>query len=261
MKFFIFFFILLSSPVIAKEADLSKVFAKYSVDGAIVITSLKSGNSYVHNDKRANTKFTVASTFKIPNTLIAIQEGIVTAKTDIFKWSGKVYEIETWNKDQTLGSAFQVSCVWCYQEIAEKVGKNAYLKHLSVIGYGDLSKPFKLSRFWLNGSLQLSAIEQAKFLRSLYQENLPFSQKAYNILKDIMRVQQNSEFILYAKTGMAISSKPAVGWYVGYVETKDDVWFFATNIAVRSSSDLPLRKRITLEALESVGAITAIESK
>jgi beta-lactamase class D len=45
------------------------------------------------------------------------------------------------------------------------------------------------------------------------------------------------------------------GWYVGYVETKDDVWFFATNIDTKSKDDLIKRKAITLEALKIKGII------
>ena len=44
-------------------------------------------------------------------------------------------------------------------------------------------------------------------------------------------------------------------WYVGYVETKDDVWFFAMNIDTKSKDDLPKRKAITLETLKLKGII------
>ena len=59
----------------------------------------------------------------------------------------------------------------------------------------------------------------------------------------------------WAKTGWATRVKPQVGWYVGYVETSNDVWFFATNIETRNEMDLPLRQKLTREALRVKGVI------
>jgi beta-lactamase class D len=46
-----------------------------------------------------------------------------------------------------------------------------------------------------------------------------------------------------------------VGWYVGYVETSKNVWFFATNIEIRSEKDLPLRIKLTKAVLQTKGII------
>jgi len=50
------------------------------------------------------------------------------------------------------------------------------------------------------------------------------------------------------KTGWAVSANPQVGWYVGYIETKKDVWFFASNIIVRNKKDLLWRQKLITEA-------------
>ena len=42
---------------------------------------------------------------------------------------------------------------------------------------------------------------------------------------------------------------------VGYLETHDDVWFFALNMDIRSETDLPLRKQLVREALVAKGII------
>ena len=62
-------------------------------------------------------------------------------------------------------------------------------------------------------------------------------------------------YALHAKTGWAASVNPQVGWYVGYVETAKAVWFFATNIGVSDEGDLPLRQKLTREALQTKGII------
>ena len=46
-----------------------------------------------------------ASTFKIPNTLIALNEGTVNANS-IILWDKTDKGMEPWNKNQTLESAF-----------------------------------------------------------------------------------------------------------------------------------------------------------
>ena len=59
-----------------------------------------------------------------------------------------------------------------------------------------------------------------------------------------MVAERNPDFSIYGKTGWAASAEPQVGWYVGYLETHDDVWFFALNMDIRSETDLPLRKQL-----------------
>ena len=63
--------------------------------------------------------------------------------------------------------------------------------------------------------------------------------------------EKNEDYIIRAKTGW----EGKYGWYVGFVETKNDVWFFATNIDTKSKDDLIKRKEITLEALKIKGII------
>jgi beta-lactamase class D len=70
-----------------------------------------------------------------------------------------------------------------------------------------------------------------------------------------MLAEKTPNWSLWAKTGWAARNTPQIGWYVGYVETADDVWFFATNIDIRTANDLPLRQSLTREALQAKGII------
>jgi beta-lactamase class D len=76
-----------------------------------------------------------------------------------------------------------------------------------------------------------------------------------NTLKQIMIEEKNEDFKLSAKSGWSTRFESESGWYIGYVETKDDVWFFATNIITHGAKDLPLRKEITIEALKIKGIL------
>ncbi len=215
-----------------------------------MISSLYSGQTFIHNAPRANRRFAAASTFKILNTLISLEEKAILGKDDVFKWDGHTYAISDWNHDQTLESAFKASCVWCFQELARKVGAEKYRSYILKSAYGELHEPFVETTFWLDGSLAISAIEQVEFLKKVHQRTLPFSTSSYETLRQIMRVEQTPAFAIRAKTGLVGRSKPQIGWYVGYVEKAKDVWFFATNIDVRHEQDLPLRLKLTREALK-----------
>ncbi len=67
-------------------------------------------------------RFLPASTFKIPNTLIALEEGVIQNEKDIIEWDGEDKGWSQWNKDQSLETAFPLSCIWFYQELASRVG-------------------------------------------------------------------------------------------------------------------------------------------
>jgi beta-lactamase class D len=251
--------LLLLSPLSAwsEEADIAALFEGKGVEGTLVLSSLATGELFVHNEARAAQRFAPASTFKVLNTLIAVQEGVVQDKDSPFKWDGRVHEIAEWNRDQTLQSAFRVSCVWCYQQIAERVGKENYRRYLHEAGYGELPQEFDLTTFWLEGTLRISALEQVAFMKRVVLRTLPFSPGSYDTLRDIMLADSASGYSLYGKTGWAVRTDPQVGWYVGYVETAQGTWFFATNITMRSAADLPLRLQLTREALQVKGIIPA----
>ena len=244
-KFKIFFLILLSINLFAWDKEVEEVFKKYKVEGTIVIESLNKKKINIYNDKRASELFSPASTFKIPHSLIALNEGIVK-KDSVIVWDKKIREYESWNKDQILLTAFKSSCVWCYQEFASKIGVEKYKKYLKELNYGNKKIGDDVTRFWLDESLEITTFEQIKFLKRFYTNNLPFKIEDINLLKEIMIDEKNENYIIRAKTGWEWK----YGWYVGYVETKDDVWFFSTNIDTKSKDDLPKRKEITLEALK-----------
>ncbi len=251
----VFLAFLLSLPAAAEDQALARLFARHGVDGTMVIASLYSGQTFIHNGPRASRRFPAASTFKILNTLIALEEHAISGKSAVLKWDGHRYDLPDWNRDQTLESAFRVSCVWCFQELARRVGAEKYRTYLHRSAYGALHEPFEVTTFWLDGALEISAIEQVAFLRQVYQRTLPFSASSYDALRQIMLVEQTPAFTLRAKTGWATRIEPHVGWQVGYVEVPGDVWFFAMNIEARDEKALPLRQQLTRAALQLKGVI------
>jgi len=243
---------------LGEEIDLGNLFSRYPMSATILVENLDGSERYVHNMHRAETRFTVASTFKIPNSLIAIEEDVVSEKQSVFEWDGKERQVNVWNKNQTLESAFQLSCVWCYQRIAREIGAEKYRAYLDAMDYGDLPQQFDTQGFWLDGSLKLSAVEQIRFLKRLYKQTLSFDVQSFRVLKEIMLVEATPTYSIYAKTGWAPQEPSPVGWYVGYIETDSGIWFFATNLAVRERRNLKFREEVTMKVLAHIGAIPAL---
>jgi len=235
---------------LANDKDIENIFKKTKINGTIVLSSLKDNKEYISNDSRAIKRYIPASTFKIPNTLIALEERVIKDQYEIIKWDGIKRFYEPWNKDQTLQSAISISCVWCYQKLAKKIGNDKYLYYLKKLHYGNEKTGSDVSTFWLEGDIKISAIEQIEFLKKLYENNLPFKQKYMDITKEILTVEKTDEYIIKAKSGW--SGK--IGWYVGYVETKNNIWFFALNADIKKE-ELKYRKQIVMESLKIKGII------
>jgi beta-lactamase class D len=253
----ILIFIFFSVGIVKAEDDsFAKLFSERSVEGTIIISSLDGKTEYLHNKTRSEKRFLPASTFKIPNTLIALDEGAVVDEKEIIKWDGKDKGWSAWNKDQSIETAFPISCVWFYQELAKRVGNSNYLVHLNKVHYGNKMTGSDVSTFWLEGDLKISAREQIDFLKKLYRNQLPYKNKHLNIVKNIMVVDKTPQYIIRAKTGWAMRIKNQVGWYVGYIETSKQVWFFATNIDIKKKSDSTYREEITMGALKAKGIIS-----
>jgi beta-lactamase class D len=237
----------------AEDRKLANLFARKGVEGTIVISSLHGGQTYIYNTFRATRRYPAASTFKIFNTLISLEEKAVSGKDELLKWDGHVYEFSDWNHDQTLESAFRSSCVWFYQELARRVGAEKYREYVGRAAYGELSEPFDVTTFWLDGSLRISAMEQVRFLRKVYLCALPFRSSSYETLKQVMLVEKTPNWSLWAKTGWATMTPTQIGWYVGYVESGGEIWLFAMNMDIRNEKELPLRQTLTREALQAKG--------
>lgn len=200
-----------------------------------------------------------ASTFKIPNTFIALETKAIKDEKEVIKWDGKPKRLKIWEKDYDLDSAYKNSAFWFYQEIAKRVGEQRYHKYLKALDYGNQDISSGLTTFWLGSSLKISPKNQLEFLQKLYSEKYPFSARTYKIGKEVMIEEKTDRYTLRAKTGWADTRPTHIGWYVGYVETKDNVYFFATRLyqpAARQRDDFGVqRKKITRKILTELGVI------
>ena len=120
------------------------------------------------DEGRARTGYLPGSTFKIPHALIALETGVVAdVDKEVIRWDGVVREIEEWNRDHTLRTAMRYSVVPVFQQIANRIGAERMKQFVDAFDYGNRDIGGALDRFWLDGALRISALEQIEFLQAL----------------------------------------------------------------------------------------------
>lgn len=238
---------------VANGQDLSGLFK--DVNGAFVMYDMKNNRYVRYNEQRCRERFSPKSTFKIPNSLIGLETGIIRDAEFVIHWDRQKYPPQSnwqqepfvhWGKDQTLRSAFKHSVVWYYRELALRVGQSRMRKYVAAFDYGNEDVSGRVDDFWLNDTLKISAEEQVEFLKAFYTGRLPVSRRSVDIVKDILVLESNPTYNLSGKTGGGtVAPGVYIGWFVGYLETKGNVYFFATN--VEGSSFASIRdKRVEL---------------
>jgi beta-lactamase class D len=245
-----------------QQVGFSKHFKSLGVNGSIIIYDLNQDLFYQHNRDRNDTAFLPGSTYKIPNSLIALETGVIQNDVDVLTWDGITRgladaPIDEWNQDLNMRLAFKYSAVWFYQVLARKVGHQRMQNFVTKISYGNQNIGGKedLDKFWLEGELRITPRQQIDFLRRLQQNDLPFARKKIDLVKDIAIAEQTSSYVLRGKTGWVTAVTPQIGWYVGYLEQNDNVYFFATNIDLVTDKDVAARLEVTKLCLQDLGLL------
>ena len=252
---------MLNSPValdIPQKINFEQYFKQSGVEGLIAIYDAQSDRTYQHNQQRNEKAVLPGSTFKILNSLISLETGVIDNELAILTWDG-IYRstVPEWNRDLNMKEAFRLSAVWFYQVLARRVGHEKMQAYVSKSNYGNqnIGGTEDIDTFWLTGKLRITAQQEIQFLRRLYKNNLPFSERSLSITKDIMIVEQTPDYTIRAKTGLVSfedETKPQIGWYVGYLKKGKDVYFFATNINVREDKDIAARIDLTRRCFEEL---------
>lgn len=222
-------------------------------------------NALILSDNvRTRNAILPASTFKIPNSIIALDTGVVAdPDKDVFRWDGKTYAIKDWNRDHTLRSAIAVSAVPVYQEIARRIGAVRMQKYVDAFDYGNRNIGGGIDRFWLTGNMRISPVQQLDFIDRLRRGALPASKRAQEMTRDILTVTKIGEGIIRAKTGLigvddrrvVETGQASVGWLVGWAEKGSAQTVFALNLDIREPRHTASRMLIAQQCLGDIGAI------
>ena len=226
------FFLACSPNNVTEDNSLKKYFDSSGVSGCFGLFDNGRGNFTIYNLKRfRDSSYTPASTFKIVNSLIGIQTGVISNEKMIIKWDSVKRWNPDWNKDLTMEEAFKVSAVPYYQEVARRIGKDTMKKWIDSLSYGNKNISGPVDSFWLNNHLKITADEELGLVKKLYFGQLPFFERTQDIVRKVMLREDNSNYKLSYKTGWGFRENGnSIGWIVGWIEENKHPYFFVLNI-------------------------------
>jgi beta-lactamase class D len=235
--------------------DLEAVFREAGLTGCFALYDPSETRLVVVNRTRAEQRRVPASTYKIPHSLIALETGVVSSPEEILPYGGKPAFVKAWERDMSLREAIRLSNVPIYQGIARRIGRERMQSWVDRLGYGNRRLGKVVDQFWLVGPLQISAVEQVRFLARLARTELPASRRNQELVGDLLRIEKTPGYELFAKTGWAMDLKPQVGWWVGWVEKDGRPYAFALNADLASQADADRRLLLGRELLHRLGVI------
>ena len=231
--------------------DFSSYFGEY--EGSFVLYDLENDSWRIHDMDHATLRVAPDSTYKIYDALFGLEEEIITPENSFIAWNGETYPFEAWNADQTLQSAMNSSVNWYFESVDEQLGAANISNYIKEIGYGNENISGDFSTYWMESSLKISPIEQVELLTRLQNNSLGFAPENINAVKDAICLSSSDAGTFYGKTGTGrVDGQDVNGWFIGYIETVDNTYFFATNIGADSDATGGNATEITMSILSDM---------
>ncbi len=240
------------APEIRELPALGAHFTKQSVTGTFILLDPAAKKIHAWNPARAATRFIPASTFKIANSLIGLETGAVKSLDEVLPYGGKPQLFKEWEQDLPLREAIKVSSVPVYQELARRIGQQRMADGVKSLAYGNMETGQAIDRFWLDGPLKISALEQLEFIRRLLADELPLKKNTMRQVRGIVSTEASDHGLIHFKTGWCTAGEPQIGWLVGWIERGGSHHPFALNIDMANLRDAPKRMLILKECLASI---------
>lgn len=240
--------------------DLAFLYDSARVTGSFLLHDMSRDHWLYIDSAQADVSTLPASTFKIFSSLYGLESGVVTGPDHVFRWDGTDYGRPEVNRDLTLRESMRVSAYWVHRDIARSAGAGVLKHWLDTVGYGNADTTGGFDRAWVRGNLRITPRQQVDFIERLVKNDLPFSQRTMDVVKDITLQEDTMGYQLHGKTGWAMGSEGSIGWFVGWVEYNDGKgpFVFANRISTPdtlSTTFGPARRAISIDVLKRVGAL------
>lgn len=235
--------------------EVAELFTDFGLNGTFALYDPEKDLLLGCNEARAGTRYLPASTFKILNSLIAFETGVVKDAAEILPYGGGSQPVKAWERDMTIKEAIAVSNVPLYQGIARRIGLKRMADYVRRCAYGNAQIGDMAGTFWLKGPLRISALEEVRFLTKLTLGRLPFSPRSLALLREIMPREpgEKTDSVIFYKTGLAAAAEPPIAWVAGWVELGGKSYPFALNFDAVREADAAKRLPLMRKALSLLG--------
>ena len=142
---------------------------------------------------------------------------------------------------------------WYFQSVDEQLGTASVCDYIKEIGYGNENMSGDLSSYWMESSLEISPVEQVELLIKLQNNSFGFAPENIDAVKDSICLSSSDAGTFYGKTGTGrVDGQDVNGWFIGYIETADNTYYFATNIGADSNATGSNAAEITMSILSDM---------
>jgi beta-lactamase class D len=225
-----------NAPPIVQRDDLLPELRAGGYDGSFVAHTLGT-DSMVCVGSGCTRRVPPASTFKIPHAAIALEVGALSGPEHPMAWDGEERWVASWNQDHVLRTAIRDSVLWYFMRVAPLVGQARMQHALDTMGYGNATIG-ALDRFWIDGSLLISPVEQVAFWSALADGSLPgISAETRETVLSMCALARDETAVLYGKTGWDHRpDSPDHGWFTGCIDAAGTSTCFALVLETEEAS-------------------------
>lgn len=230
----------------AKDVDISKRVvgpAKYLKDirACFLLYNMKT-NAFdkVIGEENCDIRYPAFSSFKVPLAVMAFDSGVLKDEYVVLKWDGVKHSREVLNQDHNAITFMRDSVVWFSQRITQKLGKEKLQDYLNRFDYGNKNLSEGIKTAWLTSparpgkGLEVTAYEQVEFMKKLWSEKLPVSERSIALTQKITYLETTPKGYKFSgKTGSNFFDKEKfyhLGWFISHLEKGDEEYIAVTNI-------------------------------
>lgn len=230
---------------------LSNAFHGY--EGSFVLYNSRENTWSVYDPDNARKRISPNSTYKIYDALLGLESGVISPESSVISWNGEACPFEAWEGDQDLNSAMKNSVNWYFQSIDSQLGSDSIKSFLHTIQYGNQQTGSDMDLYWTDSSLKISPLEQVELLKKFNENEFHFSPDNISAVKKALQLSSSDAGNFFGKTGTGrIDNRDVNGWFVGYVETSDNTYYFSVNIKADSNASGSAAAKIAMSVLSDL---------
>ena len=231
--------------------ELSNAFHGY--EGSFVLYNSRENSWSVYDPDNARKRISPNSTYKIYDALLGLESGVISPESSVISWNGEACPFEAWEGDQDLNSAMKNSVNWYFQSIDSQLGSDSIKSFLHTIQYGNQQTGSDMDLYWTDSSLKISPLEQVELLKKFNENEFHFSPDNISAVKKALQLSSSDAGNFFGKTGTGrINNRDVNGWFVGYVETSDNTYYFSVNIKADSNASGSAAAKIAMSVLSDL---------